>query len=1024
MRLLRSIRLVLAGVGLVLPAGPALAIRPTAEELAAAKDWERTIFAGDDADLPFTFVYDGRKFPAPGWKREREKDAIVFTDPTGTIRVTCEVRLYRDFPATSWMLRFKNVSASRSKVVSDIKPLDVRIPVRSKDKFHLVHHAAGAMQSLDDYRQYTTVIAQEWWRRHSLTLTTEGGRACASCWPYFNVETPDAKAGMIAAIGWSGQWSASFDARGDDRAKIVAGQDDCRFWLEPGEEVRTPRVMALLYRRADWLEAQNLWRAWFLRHNAPRCNGQIVTSHVSAGLAGYSFDADGLSAKNMLSRVDEYFDRGVGFDYWWIDAAWYEWKSQWNDASRKPHWRWTGNWEPDPVRFPKGPGEVFAHARERGAKGGILWFEIERVVRSAKVAQDHPEYLYPEYHPEWYRGHALNLGREDAWRWAFDTVDGTLKREGANVFRLDFNFAPLSVWRNADTQGGEKNRCGVSEMKHVAGLLRLYDAILKADPSRRIDNCAQGGCRNDFETLSRAVPLWRTDTSSPVDEQQMQTLGISLWLPLYGGGTPNRIDAYELRSRMQPYFNIQAACAGEDDWRTLRSEVAIWRKYLAPHYVKDYYPLTRSDAGTDLWTAWEFVDAEKGEGFVQAFRREASPYETFAVWPKGLDPAKRYVFEDVDTHETRTIAGDASFTIAAPPRSAKIYAFRPAGDAPVRILNDAMRAFLSRPRWERIGLLQDPAFRAAAVKAGSLPKPFLLKVSSAATSVELVRAADRKGVRTFPVKDGVATVDNLMVATDYAWTAKAGGRAVGSGRFRTEDDVPRICRIDGIGNVRDLGGRTVADGRRIRQGLLYRTAAFNRASHTPKGKKAEWHAGQTLVGAAAVKEALETFRFRTDLDFRNDEETYGMTGSPLGTDVRWAHVVSSNYDDLRNPGPAAAFAKDFRLILDRANLPLVFHCVGGADRTGTFAWLLGGILGESEDDLWKDWELTVFNYEPLKFNHYNFMGSMTRWLEEKYPNLSVQERCVAYAKDFAGVTDAEIDAFRKLMLEEKGNAHD
>ena len=705
-------RVLLSGA-LALLVSPVLALQPSADELQAAKAWEKQVFAGQVSDLPFTFVYDGKKFPSADWKRERTKDALVFTDPSGAIRVTCEIRLYADFPAASWMLRFKNVSTSRSKVVSAVKPFDFRIPVASKAKYHVVHHAAGAMQSLDDYQQFSTVISQDWWRKHNLRLTTEGGRACASCWPYFNVETPDAKAGLIAAIGWSGQWSAFFDAMGDDRVKMTAGQDDCRFWLEPGEEVRTPRAMVLLYRRADWLEAQNLWRSWFLKHNAPRCNGKIVPFHVSASLAGHQFESDGWAAKNMLPRIDEYFDHGIDFDYWWIDAAWYEWKSQWNTKDRKPHWRWTGNWEPDPVRFPKGPGEAFARAKARGAKGGILWFEIERVVCSAKVAQEHPDWLYPEYHPDWYRGHALNLGCEGGWNWAFRTVNETLKREGANFFRLDFNFPPLDIWRNADSQGGERNRCGISEMKHVEGLLRLYEAILKADPSRRIDNCAQGGCRNDYETLSYAVPLWRTDTSDPINEQQMQTAGISLWLPLYGGGTPKSVNPYELRSRMQPYFNLSTTCGGEADWKTLKSELEIWRRYLAPYYVKDFYPLTRSDAGEDLWCAWEFVDAEKGEGFVQAFRRAQATSATFLVRPRGLDAAKSYVFEDVDTHETWTVRGGGEFEIRAKePRTAKILAFRPVGDAPVAILNDVMREYLNRPHWERVGLLQDKAFRA------------------------------------------------------------------------------------------------------------------------------------------------------------------------------------------------------------------------------------------------------------------------------------------------------------------------
>ena len=1006
---------------LTLAAANVFALQPTAAELKTAREWVKTAFVGEMKDLPFTFVYDGKKFPGEGWTRISTASGFALKAPDGAVEVTCELNVYPDFPAASWLLRFKNVSAKRSKVISAIKPFDFRIPVKSKKKLHVVHHASCAMQSLNDYQQFETVISQDWWRKNNLKLTTAGGRACQAGWPYFNVETPDAKAGMIAAIGWPGQWEAFFDAMGDDRVKITAGQTDCRFYLEPGEEVRVPRAMVILYLRDDWTAAQNLWRAWFLKYNAPRCNGEIVTHHTSASLAGAGFDSDQLNAKNMVKRIDEYFDHGLPFDYWWIDAAWYEWKSQWNETDKKPHWRWTGNWEPDPVRFPNGPGEAFRHALKRGAKGGILWFEIERVVRSAKITTEHPEYLYPEYHPDWYRGNCLNLGSEGGWKWAFDTVNGTMKREDANFLRLDFNLSPLDIWRNADARDGEKNRCGISEMKHVEGFHRLYAEILKADPSRRIDNCAQGGTRNDYETLSYSVPLWRTDTSSPINEQQMQTLGISLWIPLYGGGGLKNTSKFELRSRMQPYFLISYKSATEGDWRELKAAVAEWKKYLVPYYTNDFYPLTRSDAGTDLWTAWEFVDAEKGEGVVQAFRRENTRYPAFVVKPKGLDAAKRYTFEDIDTHETWTIPGDGEFEIRAELKSAKIISFKPAtGDAnAVPILNDAMHAFLSRPRWERMGLLLDDAFRAAACKAGSNPKPYEIKIAGAddATVIELSKSPAKGAVRNVKVKNGIVRIDNLEVATRYAWRAVKGGNTIAKGAFATEDGVPRVCRIDGVGNVRDFGGRVTKDGKRIRQGLVYRSAAFNRTAFTPKGKdKSQWKPGATFLSDETRREALETFGFKTDLDFRNEEETFGITGSPLGKDVQWTDIVSSNYDDMKNPGPKAAFAKDFRLLLDPNNLPLVFHCAGGADRTGTFAWLIGGILGEKEDDLYKDWELTVFNYDAMKFNHWNFIGELVRMLDAKYPGLSPQEQCVAYAKD-CGISNNEIARFRALMLQ-------
>ena len=45
--------------------------------------------------------------------------------------------------------------------------------------------------------------------------------------------------------------------------------------------------------------------------------------------------------------------------------------------------------------------------------------------------------------------------------------------------------------------------------------------------------------------------------------------------------------------------------------------------------------------------------------------------------------------------------------------------------------------------------------------------------------------------------------------------------------FTTEDKAPRIMRIKGATNVRDLGGRIGLDGRRVRQNMAFRGAGLN-----------------------------------------------------------------------------------------------------------------------------------------------------------------------------------------------------
>jgi alpha-galactosidase len=59
--------------------------------------------------------------------------------------------------------------------------------------------------------------------------------------------------------------------------------------------------------------------------------------------------------QNQKDFMQQYFDLGWKFDYWWMDAGWYRFKEGW--------WN-TGTWDPDPARFPQGfrPISDFAHA--------------------------------------------------------------------------------------------------------------------------------------------------------------------------------------------------------------------------------------------------------------------------------------------------------------------------------------------------------------------------------------------------------------------------------------------------------------------------------------------------------------------------------------------------------------------------------------------------------------------------------------------------------------------------------------
>src|SRR5207253_11022667 len=123
--------------------------------------------------------------------------------------------------------------------------------------------------------------------------------------------------------------------------------------------------------------------------------------------------------------------------------------------------------------------------------------------------------------------------------------------QGIDLYRQDFNFSPLSIWRANDAE----DRQGITEIRHLTGYLAYWDELRRRHPNLLIDTCASGGRRNDLETLRRSVPLWRSDDQGDPTTEQGHTYGLSLWCPYHGTGIGTD-STYLLRSAMIPSYMV------------------------------------------------------------------------------------------------------------------------------------------------------------------------------------------------------------------------------------------------------------------------------------------------------------------------------------------------------------------------------------------------------------------------------------------------------------------------------------
>ena len=349
----------------------------------------------------------------------------------------------------------------------------------------------------------------------------------------------------------------------------------------------------------------------------------------------------------------------------------------------------------------------------------------------------------------------------------------------------------------------------------------------------------------------------------------------------------------------------------------------------------------------------------------------------------------------------------------------------PKEGATVPTLTPDMKAYLAQPRAERVKQFADPAARKRIAKFGDRPQKTLLSWTCtlpAATgtvwSVKVRRAKDGKVVFTEKTHKTSLEIDNLEIACDYKWRVKGvaadGAQLRAEGTFRTEDIAPRLIHLSRVHNMRDFGGRVGLGGRRVRQGIVYRSAGLNSNAHKSKSKGGMVPGKETLTDKSRAY-AKGVLGIRTDLDLRSDRECFGMTGSPLGPEVKWIKISSSAYSGMGKDSGKEAFAKVFRVFLDEKNYPIDFHCIAGADRTGSLAFILGALLGVDEDELWRDWEVTAFQKEKIDFGHRTRFSKLVK-VFDAFPGATIHEKVTAYVKSL-GFTDADIAKFRELMLE-------
>lgn len=279
-----------------------------------------------------------------------------------------------------------------------------------------------------------------------------------------------------------------------------------------------------------------------------------------------------------------------------------------------------------------------------------------------------------------------------------------------------------------------------------------------------------------------------------------------------------------------------------------------------------------------------------------------------------------------------------------------------------------------------------------------------LPEESKLSSARLELCDDSGAKRTVELDEELsAKIYYLKTGTKYEYDLifvfEDGTEAVFEGGFETKEGF-RILSIEGIRNVRDFGGRKTAYGKTIKQGMLFRGTEMD-------GSVRE----EYKITEQGKKVMTEILGIKYDMDLRwSGEVTF--EGSPLGEKVEHKIYDAPGYLQIFEEYAAELTRGIFTDLAKEEKYPMYMHCTYGADRTGTICFLLGAVLGMSEDDLLREYELTALT------NVYYSRDAFAETLDmlKTYEGETLQEKTENYLLS-VGITEDEIDAIKNIFLE-------
>lgn len=167
-------------------------------------------------------------------------------------------------------------------------------------------------------------------------------------------------------------------------------------------------------------------------------------------------------------------------------------------------------------------------------------------------------------------------------------------------------------------------------------------------------------------------------------------------------------------------------------------------------------------------------------------------------------------------------------------------------------------------------------------------------------------------------------------------------------------------------NFRDLGSYTMKDGRKIKDGLFFRSGALSRLSEAEK-KEIERLGIKCILDLRSKKESLaDPDPIFEGVEYLRHSGVESTGGNDIDFSPNGMRSIGEKgkiqFEKLKEYYRNIPYHNEsLHVLIDnirKGNVPIIFHCFSGKDRTGVAAMLIMALLGADDETIMEDYLLS------------------------------------------------------------------